>query len=82
MHVITKGYSLRGTRVECQSLLARGHRISSIAALHWEGILSVKTTTEAVNSDMLFYDFIRGEKILNMYQFDGNSSRSIATMDN
>ena len=67
------GYSLRGTRVECQSLLVRGHRISSIAALHCEGILSVKTTTEAVNSDM-FYDFIRGENIIpNMHQFDGNS---------
>ena len=75
------GYSLRGTRAECNCLLVRGSRISSIAALHCDGILTVKTTTETVNADT-FYDFVRGEIIANMHQFDGCSARSIAIMDN
>ena len=69
------GYSLRGTRAECNSLLVRGSRISS-TTLHCDG---VKTTTETVNAD-IFYDFVRGEIIPNMNQFDGCSTRSVVIM--
>ena len=75
------GYSLRGTRVECDHLLVRGKRISSIAALCSDGVLAVTSTTDTVNADF-FYDFIRGELLPNMNPFDGSSSKSIAVMDN
>ena len=53
------GYSLRGTRAECDHLLVRGKRIS-IAALCSDGVLTVTSTTDTINADN-FYDFVQGE---------------------
>ena len=75
------GYSLRGTRAECDHLLVRGKRISSIAALCSEGVMAVTSTTDTINAD-IFYDFVQGELIPNMNPFDGSSSKCIAVMDN
>ena len=53
------GYSLRGTRAQCDHLLVRGKRVSSIAALCSDGVLVVTSTTDTINAD-IFYDFVRG----------------------
>lgn len=75
------GYSLRGTRAECDHLLVRGKRVSSIAALCSDGVVAVTSTSETINAEK-FYDFVRGELLPNMNPFDGSSSISIAVMDN
>ena len=75
------GYSLKGTRAECDHLLMRGKRISSIAALCCDGVLAVTSTTTTINAD-IFYDFVWGELLPNMNSFDGSSPKSIAVMDN
>ena len=64
------GYSFRGERAVCQRLLARGKRVSAIAAMCWSGILDVDLTTESVNGDA-FYDFVCGTLIPNMHPYDG-----------
>ena len=71
------GYSLKGTRVECDHLLVRGKRVSSIAALC---VLAVTSITETINADT--YDFVHGELLPRMNPFDGSSSKSIEVMDN
>ena len=59
-NTFTINIGLRGTRAECDHLLVRGKRISSIAALCTDGIMAVTSTTETINAD-IFYDFVRGE---------------------
>ena len=62
------GYSFRGMRIECRCLLARGRRISAIAAMCWDkGILDV---ANSVDGEM-FCDFVRGTLIPNMLPLDG-----------
>ena len=76
------GYSFCGERAVCHKLLARGRRISTIAAMSWsEGILDVDLTSESVNGDT-FYDFICGTLIPNMHPYDGQSQNSVVVMDN
>ena len=75
------GYSLRGFPPVCHRLLARGKRISAIAAICSEGILGVELTTGTVDGDK-FVDFIRGTLIPNMHAYDGTSSKSVVVMDN
>ena len=75
------GYSFRGERAVCQRLLARGNRVSAIAAMCWNGILDVDLTTESVNGDA-FYDFVCGTLIPNMHPYDGQSPNSVIVMDN
>ena len=75
------GYSLRGMRAEVPSLLARGQRISAIAAIDHNGLIDVELTTGTVNSD-IFYDFIRGSLLPNLQPFDGTNKRSVVIADN
>ena len=75
------GYSLRGFPPVCHRLLARGKRISAIAAIRSEGILGVELTTGTVDGDK-FVDFIRGTLIPNMHAYDVTSSKSVVVMDN
>ena len=75
------GYSLRGTRAECDHLLVRGKKIPSIAALCTAGIMVVTSTTETINAD-IFYDFVRGSLLPTTNPFDGSTAKSIAVMDN
>ena len=72
------GYSLRGMRTECPRFLARGRRISAIAAIDCDGLIDVGFTASTVDSDM-FFDFIRGSLLR---PFDGTNSRSVVIMDN
>lgn len=75
------GYALRGSVPICHRLLARGQRVSAIAAISTEGLVALELSTGTVNSD-LFYDFIRGSLIPQMNIFDGVSPKSIVIMDN
>ena len=61
--------------------LARGKRISAIAAISSEGWLGVELTYNSVDSDK-FFDFIWGTLIPNMQPFDGSNTKSIVIMDN
>ncbi len=45
------GYSLRGTRAECLKLLARGKRISAVAAIDCQGLIEVEFTNTTVQGD-------------------------------
>ena len=74
-------YALKGQVPECHRLLVRGQRISAIAAIATDGLVSLELTTSNVNSD-LFFDFVRGKVIPQMTAFDGVSLKSIAIMDN
>ena len=80
-HIRRFGYSLLGLPPVYTRLLARGKRISAIAAISSEGLLGVKLTYDTVNADT-FFDFVRGTLIPNMQQFDGSNSKSIVIMDN
>ena len=51
------GHSLRGTRCCCTRLLAKGRRVSAIAALSTEGIMDVQFVGGSVNGDT-FANFI------------------------
>ena len=73
------GYALRGLRAETRSLLVRGRRISSIAAIDSTGLVDVYNTNGTVNGE-IFYDFVRGSLIPNMLPFP--NPRSILVMDN
>jgi len=75
------GYSIRGERPVCHRLLQRGQRISIIAAMTTEGIISTEIVKGTVNGST-FTDFIQGKLIPEMMQFNGENSRSIAVLDN
>ena len=76
------GYAFRGIRAECKRLLARGTRISAIAAMCWDrGLIDVEMTANSVDCEK-FYDFVRGTLIPNMLPFDGLNPTSIVVMDN
>ena len=74
-------YSLRGMRAEVPSLLVRGQRVSTMAAIDHNGLIHVKLTTRTVNANT-FYDFIRGDLLSNLQPFDGTNERSVVIMDN
>ena len=75
------GYSLRGMRAEVPHLLARGQRISAIAAIDCDGLVEVDYAIGTVNAD-IFFDFVRGSLLPNLQPFDGTSKRSVVIMDN
>ena len=80
-HTRKFGYALRGETPVCTRLLARGRRISAVAAICSEGLVDFELTTGTFNADK-FVNFIRGNLIPNMNPFDGTSSKSIAVLDN
>ena len=75
------GYSIIGETPVYHRFLARGRRISAIAAICTQGLVEVELTTGSVDGNT-FLDFVRGSLIPNMQPFDGNSSKSIAVLDN
>ncbi len=44
------GYAIRGQVPQCHKLLVRGERISAIAAIATDGLVSLELTTGTVNS--------------------------------
>ena len=80
-HVRKFGYALRGITPIYHRVLARGRRISAIAAISNDGLLGVELTAGTVNGD-IFSDFIRGTLIPEMEPFDGSARKSIVIMDN
>ena len=79
-HIRRFGYSLLGIPPVYTRTLARGKRISAIAAISSEGLCSVELTYNSVDSDK-FFDFIRGTLIPTMQPFDGSNTKSIVIMD-
>lgn len=75
------GYAIKGEVPLCHRLLVRGQRISAIAAIATDGLVSFELSTQTTNSDS-FYDFVRGSLIPHMTAFDGVSPKSILIMDN
>ena len=75
------GYALQGMTPVHTRTLARGKRISCIAAISCAGLLALEATTTTVDAQV-FFDFMRGSFIPNMLPFDGSSPHSIAVMDN
>ena len=80
-HIRRFGYSLLGIPPVYTRTLARGKRISAIAAISSDGLRSVELTYNSVDSDK-FIDFIRGTLIPNMQPFDSSNTKSIVIMDN
>jgi len=75
------GYAMRGERPVYHRFLHRGRRVSIIAALCTDDILSIECTLGTVDGDK-FTDYVRGSLIPNMLPFDGTNPRSIAILDN
>lgn len=75
------GYALRGEAPVYHRLLARGKRISAIAAISCDGLLEYELVTGTVNGQT-FLEFVRGTLIPQMLPFDGSNKRSIAILDN
>lgn len=75
------GYGLRGKRVQCQKLLVRGERISTIAAMTTEGLLDVKIVRVSVTGD-IFNDFVEKQLLPHLMAFNGTNPNSIVIMDN
>ena len=75
------GYAIRGERAVSHRLLGRGQRVSAIAAISTEGVVTVDLHKGSVDTDV-FADFVRGSLIPNMQAFDGEASKSIVIMDN
>ena len=75
------GYSLRGKRCVTKRLLARGERVSAIAALSSEGILDVKFAFGSIDGET-FSQFIEFHLLPHLLPFDGINPNSIVVMDN
>ncbi len=75
------GYALRGERPVYHRLLHRGQRISTIAAVATDGIVSIEVTKGTVDGET-FADFVRGKLIPEMLPFDGENPKSIVVLDN
>ena len=75
------GYAIKGDTPLCHRFLARGQRVSAIAAISTDGVVCLELSTQTVDSDM-FYDFIRGNLIPQMARFDGINLKSIVILDN
>ena len=74
-------YALRGMTPVRTRFLARGKRVSCIAAIGCDGLIALEATMTTVDIQ-IFFDFVRGSLIPNMLPFDGSSPRSVAVMDN
>ena len=75
------GYAIRGVVPVYQRWLARGKRVSVIAAMCSDGLVDFELFTGTCDGER-FFDFVRGSIIPNMHSFDGVNERSIVIMDN
>ena len=80
-HIRKFGYALRGQTPIYHRLVARGKRISAIAAISSEGLIGVELTTGSVNAEK-FLEFVQGTLIPEMEPFDGSKRKSIVILDN
>lgn len=80
-HIRRFGYALQGEPPVYHRLLARGKRVSAIAAISCDGLLEYELVTGTVNGEV-FLEFVRGSLIPQMLPFDGSNKRSIAILDN
>ena len=80
-HIRKFGYALRGQTPIYHRFLARGKRISAIAAISCEGLVGVELTTGNVNADKCL-EFVQGTLIPEMEPFDGTKRKSIVVLDN
>ena len=75
------GYAIKGETPAFHRLLERGQRITAIAALTVDGIISVQYTKNNVDANV-FYDFVTCHLIPNMHQYDGIAPKSVVILDN
>ena len=75
------GYALRGMTPVRTHFLAKGRRVSCIAAIAHDGLVAVEITRDSVDSTV-FFNFVRGSLIPNMLPFNGSNPRSVAILDN
>ena len=80
-HIRKFGYALRGQTPIYHRFVARGKRISAIAAISCKGLVGVELTTGSVNSGR-FLEFVQDTLIPEIQPFDGSRRRSIVIMDN
>ena len=80
-HVRKFGYELRGLTPHYHRFLARGKRVSAIAAISYDGCIGADLTTGSVNGDK-FLEFVHGTLIPEMEPFDGSIRKSIVILDN
>ena len=75
------GYSLRGMPCYSTKLLAKGKRVSAIAALSLEGVVDVMFVHGSVDGDT-FANFIERSLLPHLLPFDGINHNSVVVMDN
>ena len=75
------GYSLRGMPCYSTKLLAKGKRVSAIAALSLEGVVDVKFVHGSVDGDT-FADFVELSLMPHLLPFNGINHNSVVVMDN
>lgn len=75
------GYGLRGARLQKQTMLVRGERVSAIAIMSTSGLLDVCTRTGTTNGEA-FYEFIEKNLLPHLQQFNGVNPHSVVVMDN
>lgn len=75
------GYSIRGKPPKSCQLLARGKRISVIAAMTYRGIQALKLVRDTVDGDT-FLDFIQRDLLPLLMPFNGINQGSIVILDN
>ena len=75
------GYSLRGEAPVCHHLLHRGRRISAIAVMSTDGLITYDLVHESVNGER-FMQFLQGKLVPEMLPYDGENPHSILVMDN
>ena len=80
-HIRKFGYELRGLTPHYHRFLARGRRVSAIAAISTDGYVGADLTTGSVNGDT-FLEFVHGTLIPEMEPFDGSIRKSIVILDN
>ena len=66
---------------EYHQMLARGKRLSCVAAISVNGVLAADFTQDSMIADF-FHEFARGSLIPNMLPFDGHNPKSVVIMNN
>ena len=74
-------YSLRGQCCIAKKLLARGQRVSAIAAMSNERVLDVKFVHSSISGEN-FSNFIELHLLPHLLPFNGSNSNSIVVPDN
>lgn len=75
------GYCLKGKPSKVQKLLWRGARVSTIAAISYDGLLDCYTTLTSVDADK-FSHFITSSLIPKLQPFNGVNRNSVVILDN